>query len=444
MSGHIERPRTTCALGGAITTLSLLPGVIPVTHSAIGCGGNLYGAIATCAGNLGEGTIGGSHIPSSAIGERDVVFGGVDRLEEELRATKEIMDGKLVVVATGCMTEMIGDDVQGVVRELEEDDIDVIAISTASFKGDAYRGYEIALDGIFNRYLPATKEKKQKLLNIFGIVPGFDPFFRGDLEEIRRLLKKIGFEVNTFFTGDQTFENITSAPEASYNLLFSSVWGRELVETFEERHGTPYGIYDLPIGAVATEEFLRRIGTELAVDQELLEKVIQEENNHYYSYFLRAADIIANGQYFYYAEIIANSNYAIPLQKFVSEELGWHADDIFVTDILKEEKANALRKHFEESDVQGELLFESGTSEIGRLIAKRHPRNQGQRYFDSDTPLFLLGSGIDKYTASELGAQTLAVSYPVSNRLICSKGYAGFEGGLHLLEDIISVLVAGK
>ncbi|SDF24757.1 hypothetical protein [Sporomusa acidovorans] len=36
----IERPRYTCALGGAIATVSALPKAIPILHAPPGCASN--------------------------------------------------------------------------------------------------------------------------------------------------------------------------------------------------------------------------------------------------------------------------------------------------------------------------------------------------------------------------------------------------------------------
>ena len=92
MACFIERPRTTCALGGAIAVINALPGVTLVNHTAIGCGGNLSGAITGGGGNMGDGIYSGSSMPSSAIGEKEVVFGGVDRLKEEITTALEVID----------------------------------------------------------------------------------------------------------------------------------------------------------------------------------------------------------------------------------------------------------------------------------------------------------------------------------------------------------------
>jgi nitrogenase molybdenum-iron protein beta chain len=73
-----------------------------------------------------------------------------------------------------------------------------------------------------------------------------------------------------------------------------------------------------------------------------------------------------------------------------------------------------------------------------------HPRNKGQRYFDDISPLYIIGSTLEKRTATERGAKHMSVSFPTYDRLITDRGYAGYRGGLHLFEDLIGQLMSVK
>ena len=442
--GIIERPRTTCAQGGALATIGSLPDVVAISHAAEGCGGNLAGSISFNSGNNGEGYCSGNQIPTSAIREKNVIFGGAKRLESEIKSAEELIDAKLFVVVTGCMTEIIGDDIDAVVDEFADAETPVVAVNTPSFEGDAYTGYELVLEGVFNKYLQKSDEKDPKLVNLFGVIPHFDPFYRGDLEEIARLLRKVGLRVNTFFTPDQSFENILSANKAGLNIVLSPVWGVDFAARFEKKHGTPYWVTGLPIGAVASERFLKELAEHIEVDKGRIEEVIKEENDRYYGYFLRTLDIIVNAQFFYYAATVTNSSYASPLAGYLKHELGWQTDDVYVTDILDKKRLERLQSAFDAAQTGAELILETDTKKIAWSLRKRHPRNQGERYFDQHSPFFLVGSSLEKYAAADQGALTLAVSYPVYNRMITDRGYAGYSGGLRLLEDLISVPISGK
>ena len=444
MSTFIERPRSACALSGALAAISTLPGVIPIIHSTLGCGGGLAGATSFGAGYLGSGYCGGSSAPSSGITEKEIIFGGDKRLQEQITATLEIMEGELFIVTTGCMTEMIGDDVESVVSEFSEALKPVIAISTPSFVGDSYVGYEILLDGIFNKYLPVSKEKDNKLVNIFGLVPGYDPFFRGDLEEIARLLKSLGLRVNTFFTPDQTFENIKQAPNAGFNIVFSHIYAGKFIRQFESKHGTPFLETNIPIGAEATDRFLLEIGERLGIDLKIIEALIEKENKEYYGYFSRSADVFSDGDMKYYAVGVTNSNYVIPVTSFLQKELGWVVLESFVTDQLSDRQKESLKKIYEKESLYSELIFETDTSKIAKTITKKLPDNQGQRYFDAIEPLYIVGSSLEKAFSTKRNAPLLGISFPVYNRIILDRGYAGYRGGLHLFEDLISVIVSPR
>jgi nitrogenase molybdenum-iron protein beta chain len=143
LSKFVDRPRYTCALGGAIGTLRAIPRAITIVHGSAGCGGNIANAINAGAGYIGGGYCGGYALPSSNVVERDVVFGGDTRLREQIRSTLDLIDGDLFVVITGCMVDMIGDDITAVVREFKNAEKPVIAVPTPSFKGNAFYGYEL-------------------------------------------------------------------------------------------------------------------------------------------------------------------------------------------------------------------------------------------------------------------------------------------------------------
>ncbi|MDR2131967.1 MAG: hypothetical protein LBP30_01335 [Clostridiales Family XIII bacterium] len=450
MQHFIERPRSSCALGGAIATLTSLPRVIPILHTSGGCGQNLSGAFASGGGNYGSGYCGGGTIPTSTVSENEIIFGGEDRLREEIENTLDVMNGELFVVATGCMTEMIGDDAESVVEGFRKRGVPIVAISTPSFVGDSYCGYEIALNGIFNQYLEPNLESAGKrakavpAINIFGVIPAYDPFFRGDLEEISRLLGSLGYAVNTFFTPDQTFENILRAPSAALNIVFSRTYGIGFAERFRERYGTPYWLTDMPIGPEATDRFLLEFAERTGASKKKVRDRIAIENKIFYKYFERTADIFRDSDFKYYTVTVTNSNYAIPVAGYLMRELGWVLKGSYVTDILEESQKKSLNDAFDAEGFPIPLRFETDTGRIAESITRSLPEYKGSRYYNAATPLFIVGSTLEKATAAARGAGQLSVSYPAYNRMIVDRGYAGYRGGLHLFEDIVGTLVGGK
>jgi nitrogenase molybdenum-iron protein beta chain len=57
---------------------------------------------------------------------------------------------------------------------------------------------------------------------------------------------------------------------------------------------------------------------------------------------------------------------------------------------------------------------------------------------------YILGSTLEKRTAQARGAKHMSVSFPAYDRLITDRGYAGYRGGLHLFEDLVSQIMSVK
>jgi len=446
MSKFVDRPRYTCALGGALATLRAIPRVIPIIHASSGCGHNLHNAINPGAGYLGGGYCGGLALPSSNVAERDVVFGGENRLREQIASTLEIMDGDLFMVLTGCMVEMIGDDVDAVVSEFEDSGKHVIAVHTPSFRGNSFTGYELVFDALIRKFIKRQPGKDKGFVNVLGIVPAQDVFWKGNLREIKRLLGKLGLRVNTFFGEGETLEDIRNAGRASLNIVVSDVYGIEAARKFEDVHGIPYISTGFPIGADATSEFLFAVAEALGIERSLAEEASESEKQVYYDYLERLADIYNDIDLQRYAVIVGDSNYAPAVSRFLSDELGWLPELAVITDFLDERQKNILEKRFEnyESGIRPMVRFDTDASSVKRYMADIWPRNRNQRYYDSMNPTVVIGSVYERELAAEFGYPLLTLSFPVTNRVVLNRAYAGTNGALSLAEDLFSILVAGR
>ena len=446
MNSFIDRPRYACSLGGALATLRAIPRAIPVIHASAGCGQNLYQAYNSGGAYLGGGYCGGNALPSSNVIERDVVFGGEDRLREQIQTTLEVMDGDLFVVLSGCMVEMIGDDLDAVVSEFAGQEKPVIAVHTPSFRGNSYLGYDLVLDGIVKKYITKQKNKKANKVNILGIVPALDVFWEGNLKEIKRLLTRLGLEVNTFFGEGETLADIKNSGDASLNIVLSGVYGVQTAQLFEELHDIPYITADLPIGAHATEDFLRKIAAKLNIDANVTNEVVKSEKKLFYSYIERIADIYNDIDLQRYAVVIGDSNYAPAITRYLSDELGWLPELTVVTDMLEDTQKEKVVSGLGglKSGLKVNVKFDFNTSSVKKYIAEIWPRNHNERYYDSMSPLFVIGSVYERDLASQFNVPLLTACYPVTNRVVLNAAYAGINGGLRLTEDILGILVAGR
>jgi nitrogenase molybdenum-iron protein beta chain len=446
MSKFIDRPRYVCSLGGGLETLHALPRTIPIIHASAGCGSNISNATNPGGGHFGSGYVSGMGLPSTNVIEKDIVFGGEDRLREQIKSTLEVIDGDLYVVVTGCMVEMIGDDVISVASEFSNSDKPVLVVETGGFRGNSFTGYDLILQTLFKDFVVKTEEKKANVINIFGLVPAQDAFYKGNLRELKSLFNKLGFKVNTLFGEGETLEDLKNIGEARLNIVVSDFYGVDAAKVFEETHGTPYIIAPIPIGSRATGEFLEIVGKTLDVKGEVIEKVIKEEREIYYDYFERIVDIFNDIDLQRYGIVVADANYGPAITKFISDELGWIPSLTVITDILEKEQEEQLLTRFEnyESGLKPKVVFDTDTSAVRRNLKSIWPQNDGSKYFDSFGPAVVIGSSLEGDLAEEFGFPLLNVSFPVTTRASLSRAYAGFRGGINLVEDLINLLVRGR
>jgi nitrogenase molybdenum-iron protein beta chain len=446
MSKFIDRPRYTCALGGALATLRTIPRAIPIVHASAGCGHNLHNANNPGGGYVGGGYCGGLSLPSSNVVERDIVFGGEDRLREQITTSLEVMDGDVYLVLTGCMVEMIGDDLDAVVTEFAEAEKPVIAVHTPSFRGNSFTGYELVLCALAKKYVAKQAVKEPLSVNVLGIVPVQDVFWEGNLKELKRLLERLGLRVNTLFGEGEGLESIRTAGAASLNIVVSDIYGLEAARVFEQVHDIPYITTGFPIGADETAEFLRTVARALSIDPSVTEAVIASEKSVYYGYLERLADIYNDIDLQRYAVVVADANYAPGAAKFLSDELGWLPELVVVTDPVDEDQKETLLRRFEgyESGLTPAVFFDTDASAVRKYLSRVWPANRNDRYYDSFSPAVILGSVFERELAAESGCPLLTVSYPVTNRIVLNRAYAGFNGALSLTEDLLGLLVAGR
>ena len=447
MSEHfIERSRYLCALGGAAATVTALPGAIPILHSASGCAGNFAWTQNGGSGLQVGGYCGALTTPSSNIQEHEVVFGGDDRLREQVSSTLKIMDGELFVVLTGCVPEIIGDDIKSVVAEFSGEGNTIIGAETGGFRGNSYWGYDLVLQALFRDYVAKDPDKEKLKVNLWGIAPYGDPFWRGNLEGIRQILEHLGLRVNSFFTVKDTLEDIRKAGSAALNIVVSEVYGLGAATFADERHDIPFLNTPLPIGPTATEAFIRAVAEKLALGAGSVEAVIALQKKEYFRLLEPLTDCWNDLDLQRYAVVVGDANYAGALTRFLADDLGWLPELTVCTDPLQQEEKQRVADGISslDSGYQTHLVFETDASQVIHHLRAKWPDGNGATYHNSFSPAFVVGSSLERDLALTIGAGHLSVSFPVANRAVIDRGYTGFRGGLRLTEDLISAIVAGR
>lgn len=436
MSAHLEGSRNSCALHGALQTLSAINGVVPVIHATAGCGvQNYLGGILASGGAAHCGGDGGVDA-SSNIGEKHVVFGGGSRLREQLKNTAKVVRADLYAVLSGCATEMIGDDIPAMTKEAWEQGIPAIYAHTPGFRGDLQHGYVLIVQALVEQLpiLPGVEVAPlPNLVNIWGIIPQHDLFWQGDLLELTRILGQLGLTVNPLFGIDSNVEAWRRVPQAVLNLSFSAQ-GDKILPWLEEKYGTPSLSWPgLPVGALASGRLVEELTDRLQLDQGRVEAVLQREEALFRHYLTRLADLYFREGFQRVFAIVGGSAQVLAVTEFLVGTFGLIPALAVITDQQNETaQAEITRQlHSRQGALVSPILFSGDAGEIAAKV-------QG-----SGAEL-VLGSALESEAARNLHAPLLQISFPVDSRLILNRSYAGYNGALSLLEDLGSAILSQR
>ncbi|MDR1605053.1 MAG: nitrogenase molybdenum-iron protein, alpha and beta chain [Gracilibacteraceae bacterium] len=441
MSGceMIEQSRTTCALGGMYTALAM-ERVLPVLHCGPGCQAQARSLLGTINGAQSAVPFQESVIPCSNFGETDVIFGGADRLRTLIEHTQAAYQADLLIVFSGCTPEIIGDDTASVVSSFAASRTPVLFAETAGFRGNNLYGHAQLWTAICDQYLrPRGAEAViPGLVNVFGIVPFYDPFWSAQLEELALLLRSVGLKPNIFYGRGKGLPEVDKIPRAEFNLLLSPWVDLPLVRRLREQYGTPYLHYPaVPLGPTETSRFLRALTDFAALSPARTEAVIREGEAQYYYYLNR------NLQWLYTCRVLpkyflvnASAAAALSLTRYLVNDLGLIPDKIYLPENVPEKNRSQVEGYFRDTELnKGVAGFPVIFTEDGGLMAAEF----GDRLFDPGT-LAVFGSFWDVLFCRERRIPFLSVTTPQGNRAFGVRHYCGFSGGINFFTDYFAVL----
>ena len=417
MEKCIERPRNLCSLHGALDVIGNIYRAIPILHASPGC--SMQASIRT---NLYY--LGGYHgLPSSNAYEKEVVFGGTQRLRETIKGSLEIMDGDYYAVLTGCSMGINGDDVDSVVKEFESSPYPIASIDTAGFRGDTYTGYNMALLATVKKLAKKT-ETDSRLVNIYGQPPSSDITLRGDLEEITRLLARIGVKANTFFIRRDGIEQLKNSGNATLNINLSP-WLAKNVDTY---YNVNFGIETIrfngwPVGPKDTAAFLQAVAQKLEIDNSEIEQTVYEEQLYVYEYL---DSLFGNFERHRFI-LVGESAKALGIARFLVNVHGHIPLAVIFTDSVPQKFQQQIKDEIQNLDCQrkADVYFENDIFEIEQIAYE----------YEGRATLFM-GSSYEKKIAQNINAFFAVTSNPCLDKEIMNRSHIGTHGCISLVEDL--------
>ena len=229
-------PCKMCMPMGAVTAFKGIENSMMILHGSQGCSTYIRRHM---AGHYNEPI----DIASSSLNEDGTVFGGEKNLKKGLENIIKQYEPEIIGVATTCLAETIGEDIERIVREFEnslmgngKDESDkksvrIIPVSTPGYGGSQFEGFHAALLSLVRKLAFENVVKNEKI-NV--VVSSLNP---GDVRNIKRVLEL--FQADYILLPD-----VSETLDAPYNKEYKRI----------PKGGTPAGDIALMAGAKATIE----------------------------------------------------------------------------------------------------------------------------------------------------------------------------------------------
>lgn len=425
MSQVTENPKGGCVLAGINSVLGAIDRVCPIYHSGPGCCMQTTAADQGQSGHKSSRFVSSVSLPSTNMLEKEVVFGGTEKLRTTVQGAIDIIDADAYFVLTGCTAGIIGDDIVSVTEEFQDKGYSVYPIETPGFVGDSNLGYETVWTTMINQVIEEDVPKDDKLVNIFGIIPYHDPFWSGALEEIDRILSALGLKVNTFFTKHQGIETIRKCSGAALNIIINPWLFKGPAKKMEQKFGIPsIRVPGLFVGATDTTKFVRQVAEAMHLDQEIVDKVIAAEEEYVYDYLAQSVGVVSWKRF----AVVADANNAVGITRYLANDFSFTPVLVIVSEpLFRQEDKDRIVAQIEDLEYAKppKVIFASNQYEI----------NQALREEEEEITL-LIGSSNEREVALEKDIQFILAAFPMNERLVFNRTYAGYRGSLTFTEDL--------
>lgn len=270
-------PCSMCMPMGMVLAFRGIEGAMPFFHGSQGCSTymRLY-----LAHHFREPI----DIASSALSEKGAVYGGSANLKQGLKNVIHGYSPKVIGVATTCLAETIGDDVQSIIREFQQEepsarDLPIISVSTPSYAGSHEQGYGEAIKSIVQALASDCRPNGRQNVIIGSVISP------ADVRYIKDMLERFGCDYVLMPDISETFDAPLAADFPKIALggthlskvremagskgtitIGGSILKPEAGQWLEERFSIPHTALPLPIGLENTDLMVSKLEEATGLD----------------------------------------------------------------------------------------------------------------------------------------------------------------------------------
>lgn len=262
---------TSCSANQVKNQLVFIQDAAVVEHGPAGCSGDIPGR--NIVGRSGRKKrklpVHNLNYINTNLTEKDMIYGGTEKLRNAIREAKRRFDPKAIFVTTTCASAIIGDDVEGICNSIEKEiGIPVVAVFCEGFRTKIWAtGFDAAYHGILRKIVKHHQKKEPDLVNIINF-QGKDIF--------TELLGRIGLKVN-YIVPYTKISELECVSKAAATLQICATLGTYFAAGLEEHFGVPEVKSPPPYGIAGTDSWLRELGKIVHKEKEVEDLITSEK-----------------------------------------------------------------------------------------------------------------------------------------------------------------------
>jgi len=242
-----------------------------IQHAPIGCGAGQvpYNSIYRNGLAMRGHKVENIRIINTNLEESDMVFGAAKKLKQSIDDAVERYAPQAVFVASSCATGIIGEDIESISREKEDElGIPIIPLACEGFRSKHWStGFDATQHGILRQLVDKNPKKEEDLVNVINLW-GSDVF--------SPMLAKLNLRVN-YVVDLASVKDLARLSAAAATVGFCYTLSSYMSAALEQHFGVPEVKAPMPYGFAGTDAWLREIAR-VTHREELAEKYILAEH----------------------------------------------------------------------------------------------------------------------------------------------------------------------
>ena len=431
-------PCKMCMPMGAMTAFYGIKNCVSILHGSQGCSTYIRRHMATHYNEPID-------IASSSLTEHGTVYGGEENLKKGLTNLINLYHPQVVGVATTCLAETIGEDINRIIQTYYEEnpdknDVTIIPVHSAGYGGTQFEGYFAALTSIVSEVEMDTKPHNK--INI--IASYMSP---ADMRTLKDICE--AFELEIILLPDIS-ENLDGIFKEKYSRLPESgtdiedikhmAGARATIEisnmdfetspgkVLKEKYGVPYTRVNVPVGLRDNDSLLQIL---CKISGKEIPQVLKQQRGRYLDAMIDSHKYNAEGR----AVVFGEPDFVISMIR-ICEENGvmpmiTATGSVFphLADYVKNSLDDIAKRYF----IEDYMIADDVDFKDIETAAKRYGCN------------LMIGNSDGRRMEEQLQIALVRRSFPVHDRVGGQRLMTiGYEGSLTLLDEISNVILSIK